>query len=117
MIDSTSASISALTAFQTKLDTTSNNIANVLTNGYKKDRVILQEGESGGVKAIVDHVDTQNMPGEAVASNKNLENELPNVDLAEEMTNLMITQKAYNANLKGLKVHDEMLGAILDFLA
>ncbi|MBU0728243.1 MAG: flagellar hook protein FlgE [Proteobacteria bacterium] len=40
--------------------------------------------------------------------------EQSNVELAEELPNLMITKRSFQANLKVLKAEDEMLGSLLD---
>jgi flagellar hook protein FlgE len=40
--------------------------------------------------------------------------ETSNVDLAEEIPNLMVTKRAYQANLKTIETQDEMLGSLLD---
>ena len=43
-----------------------------------------------------------------------LEKEISNVDLTEEIPDLMITKRAYQANLKTIETQDEMLGSLLD---
>jgi flagellar basal-body rod protein FlgC len=45
---------------------------------------------------------------------KTVEKETSNVDLAEEIPNLMVTKRAYQANLKTIETQDEMLGSLLD---
>jgi len=40
--------------------------------------------------------------------------EMANVDLAKEMTNLIVDEKAFAANLTTIKAQDEMLGEVLD---
>ena len=38
------------------------------------------------------------------------------VDLAEEIVGTVISQNAYNANLKMVEVQDEMVGTLIDML-
>jgi flagellar basal-body rod protein FlgC len=45
-----------------------------------------------------------------------VEKETSNVNLEEELPDLMITQRTYEANLKVLQTQDKMLGATLDIL-
>ena len=42
--------------------------------------------------------------------------EQSNVDLGEELTQTMVAQRGYEANLKALKAQDDTLGSALDIL-
>jgi flagellar basal-body rod protein FlgC len=42
--------------------------------------------------------------------------ETSNVDLAEEIPNLMIAQRGYEANLKTIQTQEEVLGSLLDIV-
>ena len=117
MINSTGDSLSALSAFQKKMDVTADNVANVLTDGFKKSRVTLEEGNSGGVTAVVDRVETQGVVKETTQGDEIVEVESSNVDLAEEMTEMIPTKAAYSANLTTLKAQEEMVGALLDIFS
>jgi flagellar hook protein FlgE len=46
-----------------------------------------------------------------------IERELSNVELEEEMTQLIMTQRCYEANLKAAKTKDEMLGTLVDIMS
>ena len=116
MIDSVSTALSALTAFQKKMDVTANNIANVKTDGFKKSRVSMEEGPQGGVRARIQQIDTPGVPKEAFEDGDIVEVESSNVDLAEELTEMIPTEKAYGANLKTLRTSDQMLGSLLDII-
>lgn len=117
MIETMNNSISALTAFQKKMNSTANNIANVKTDGYKKSRVLFQERLNGGVDAEVERVDDRvtltARPTESSAESA----EPSDVDLAEEIPQLMMAKAGYSANLKTFKAQDEMLGSLLDVMA
>ena len=45
-----------------------------------------------------------------------VEKETSNVDLAEEFPQMMVTQHAYEANMKVLQAQDKMLGTTLDIV-
>lgn len=116
MISAMSNAVAALKAFDKKMAVTTNNIANWQTEGFKKSRADLKEGEAGAVTVDISVVDT---PGPIVAVEENngiVEKELSNVDLAEEIPQTIIAQTGFEANLKMLKTEDEMMGSLLDII-
>jgi len=117
MIGSMQSSVSALYAFQKKMNSTAHNIANVNTDGYQKSRVLFQESRNGGVEAEVDRVQDNVTLSDRPVEN-NTETAAPsNVDLSEELPELMISKAGYTANLKAVQTQDEMLGSLLDVMA
>jgi flagellar basal-body rod protein FlgC len=46
-----------------------------------------------------------------------VEKETSNVNLEEELPDLMVTQRTYEANLKVLQTRDKMLGSMLDIIS
>ena len=116
MISATSDSISALNAFQKKMNVTADNVANVLTDDFKKSRVTFQEKSPGGVKAIVDRVETQGIPKETMQNDEVVTVQSSNVDLSEELTDMISATAAYDANIATVKTQEEMVGALLDIL-
>ncbi len=119
MLSAISSALSGLLAFAKKTNVTSNNLANTLTDDFKKSRVTMKEGSAGGVDAVVEKVNTPGYPiPEAVRQDNNITaKESSNVDIAEEMTNLILTEKGYKANLKTIKAADENLGTLLNIKA
>lgn len=114
MIPALDAAATALQVYGKKIQTTANNIANLNTEGFKKSRVILQEGHPGGVTASIQRIDT---PGAPIAYPENSTiSESSNVDLNEEMVNLMTSKHAFQANLKILKAEGERIGFLLDIM-
>lgn len=116
MISGLSTAITAINAFDKKMAVISNNVANSQTDGFKKSRADLKEGDAGGVTVDISVVDT---PGPVIAVEENggiTEKEMSNVDLAEEIPQTLMTQTGFEANLKVLKTQDEMLGSLLDIL-
>ena len=107
-------SVSALQAHARKLGVTANNIANVISEGYKKYRASMEEGPHGGVIVNITRVDTPGYPYEVIENGQPVEKEMSNVDLTEEIPNLMIAQRGYEANLKTIQTQNKMLGSLLD---
>ena len=114
MIHTTNNTLSSLSAFEKKIDVTANNIANVLTDEFKKSRVTMQEGEPEGVKAVIDRVEIQGFPKESIIDGDTVTVESSNVDLSEELPEMIIARSAHGANLKALKSYNDMMGSLLD---
>lgn len=111
------SALSALKAFSTRVQSNSNNVANSLTDGFKKTRVTLSSLESGGVQAQVEKINT---PGSVVyqeTSDGQKEVELSNVDIGQEFPEMNINSNLYKANLKTIQVADEMAGSLLKLKA
>ena len=106
--------LSALRAIQVKTQTTANNVANINTDEFKRSRVTLVEGSPEGVNVTIRKIET---PGPQVYEQTPRGTELiekSNVDLTEEIPNMMLSRRAYQANIKTIQVEDEMLGMLLD---
>ena len=116
MISAVNSTVSALQAYKTQMDVTSNNVANVNTDGFKKSTASLKEGRNGDVQVDVKRVDTPGHRYQELADDRMVEKETSNVDLAEEFPQMMVTQRAYEANMKVLQTQDKMLGTTLDIL-
>ena len=114
MISALNSTVSALRAFVTKLGVTADNIANVNTDGFKKNRATLHEDQNGGVRVEISRDESPGFRYDVIQNGEVLEKETSNVDLTEEIPDLMITKRAYQANLKTLETQDEMLGSLLD---
>jgi flagellar hook protein FlgE len=117
MIYAMNNSLSAMSAFRKKMDVTANNIANALTDEFKKSRVTMEEGHPNGVNAVIDRVETQGFPKESISDGESVTDETSNVDLNEELPEMVITQTAYSANLKTLKAQNDMMGTLLDIFS
>ena len=117
MISGLSSTLSALQAHDRKMAVNANNIANVNTNGFKRDRAVLAEGRPGDVRVTL-HTDTSPAPQDPLAPDApGVAKELSNVDLADEITGMIPTEIGYKANLKTIRTRDEMIGTLLDTLA
>ena len=109
-------STAALRAFETKMEVTANNIANLNSDGFKKSRVELKEGPNGNVQVDVDRIDTPGHSVFSVEGGQETQRELSNVDLSEEITEAVVTDLGYGANLEAVKAQNDMLGTVLDIL-
>ncbi|MBL0713171.1 MAG: hypothetical protein JJV98_05675, partial [Desulfosarcina sp.] len=99
------------------LGVTADNVANVNTNGFKRNRAVLHEGPAGDVRVNVSK-DMSPVPDDPLAPDvPGVEKELSNVDLADEMTDMIPTTIGYKVNLKVIRARDEMIGNLLDTLA
>ena len=116
MIPSLNSTLSALQAYKKSMGVTANNIANVNTDEFKKSRATMKEGVNGSVEVEIDKVITSGHRYQVLEGNQMVEKETSNVNLEEELPDLMITQRTYEANLKVLQTKDKMLGATLDIL-
>ena len=116
MIPSVNSAISALQAYKSKLRVTANNIANVNTDEFKKSRTTLEEGTNGGVQVNIHRVNTPGFRYKAFEGDQLAEKESSNVNLEEEIPEMMVTQRTYEANLKVLQTQNKMLGSVLDIM-
>ena len=111
MISGFLSSISGMLRASRRIDATAHNIANVQTPGFEP----LRTDSEGNVRPA------ETVPGETVPQQESFEpfknSGLPvpsEVDLTVEMTNLMINQRAFEANAAALKMQDETLGDLFD---
>ena len=108
--------LSGLAANSRRLDVIGNNIANVNTGEFKKSKATMQEGVNGNVEVAVNKVDTPGHRYQELEADQMVAKETSNVNLEEEIPDLMVTQRTYEANLKALQTRDKMLGTTLDIM-
>ncbi len=116
MIAGAHSALSGLQVFTKKIEKTAHNVANLNTEGFKKDRVIVSSQSPQGVQATLEQVQT----GALRTASTNQENALTepsNVDLVEEIPDLLLSQQAYTANLATLKTTNQMMQSLLDITA
>ena len=75
------------------------------------------EGVNGGVEVDVEKVNTPGHRYQELQGDQMVEKETSNVNLEEELPDLMVTQRTYEANLKVLQTRDKMLGSMLDIIS
>lgn len=113
MISGISSTLCGLSAFTRTLSNAAGNIANVNTDGYKKTTATIVEDRNGLPGVSVERRDT---PGPMIQETDSTLRELSNVELAEEFPRMMISQRGYEANIKALKVEDQIIGSLLDIM-
>jgi len=113
MVSGINSSLAALFTFGNKLANTAGNVANVNTDGYKK-RVANIKDDSANQPQL--DVSTSNEPGALIQVDGALR-ETSNVDLGEELPQLIVSQRGYEANIKALEAQDGMLKSTIDILA
>jgi flagellar basal-body rod protein FlgC len=116
MIPLVNSTISALQAHKTRLGVTADNIANINTDEFKKSRASLKEGARGDVQVDINRINTPGRLHQEIEGDQLVERESSNVNLEEEVPEMMVTQRSYEANLKVLQTQDNMLGSLLDIL-
>ena len=116
MISSTKNTLSALNAFEKKMNVIANNVANVETEEFKKSRAALVEGPENSVRIEVTQPEDPGPTVVQVTDGQIEKKEMSNVDLAEEIPQSIIAQRGYEANLATLRTYDEMLNSILDIV-
>ncbi len=116
MISGINSSVSALQAFSTQMSVSSNNVANALSDDFKKSRAINTEGENNQVETTITKINT---PGPLVDDPKSTTGELKelsNTDIAEELVNQVAIDHGFKANAKVIKNYDETIGTLIDML-
>jgi flagellar basal body rod protein FlgG len=111
MISGLSASASGLWIFVRKLENAARNIANSRAGGYISKKAAIVEDEVGLPKLNITVDDTA---GASFQDADGVVRETSNVELIGEVTDLLISKKGYEANLKSIKIKDEMIDSLLD---
>ena len=115
MTSAFNVALTALKAFDIKMDVNANNIANVNTDNFKKSRVDLQEASSGGVQVTIEQVNT---PGVSLGTNEKTgeERQSSNVTLEEEFVDQIVTRYAFESNVLSVKTADEIQKTLMDII-
>ena len=102
-MDGIAASLSGVRTAALSVAVTGNNVANVNTPEFRARRLEQQDQAQGGVRPSgLRESQEATVPGGS------------NVDLATEAVALKTDSLSYAANLKFLKVQDDLLGSVLD---
>ena len=117
MLSALYSAAQGLSAMQKKADVTANNVANINTDGFKKYRATVQEDKNGGPQVIVDRVDIGGYTVREETDQGPVDRELSNVDAGEEMVDLMVTERGFEADVKTLQTADEMMKSLVDIKA
>ncbi|MFA5906196.1 MAG: flagellar basal body rod C-terminal domain-containing protein [Desulfobacula sp.] len=116
MITSVNSNISALQAFSKQIGVSANNVANALSDNFKKSSAVNTEGENGQVQTTITKVNTPGPLVDDPLSTTGELKELSNTDIAEEMVNQIIASQGYKANTKVIKTYEETIGSLIDLI-
>ena len=94
-----SISLSGMTAAQARLQSSANNVANSLTDGFKRQQVSQQTTAQGGVSTTISQ---QNQAGPA---------------LEQDMVQQLEAKNSFLANLAVFKRGEQMMGSLLNIQA
>mgnify|MGYP003704828237 CR=1 FL=1 len=96
MLSVSSISLSGMNAAQARLDAAGHNVANLLTDGFKRERVAQATTPEGGVSTSLSQVSETGSALEA------------------DMVDQLQASSSYLANLAVFRTSDRMIGALLD---
>ena len=136
MMNAMLSSASGLRVHKTKMDVIANNIANVNTNGFQSSSVGLTESFSQtmqqarsaadnnagtnpmqvGSGVSVGSITRNPMQGAQRVVDGTVET-MSNTDLAMEITSMIVTQRAFEANARAIPVADSMLEELTNLRA
>lgn len=131
MISPINSALSGLSAASKRLSVSANNIANINSTQTIKDGQVINKPyvaqkveqislSGGGVQVKIKDVDpasTQVYNPEDPAADENGFVAFPNVSLENEIINQKLATYDYKANLRTLKVQDELEQSLLDILS
>ena len=111
MTSASQIALKGLRADQIRQTTSAHNVANQITDGFAKQRVIQNEQISGGVQSFVDKLDLS-----IEAQQISLETDGPqnNVDLTDEMVSQIETKMSYQQNAQVIRTQNQMDQTLLD---
>jgi flagellar basal-body rod protein FlgC len=137
LFDALDISASGLIAERTRMDVTSQNLANAQSSGYKRQDVVLREAGGGFAnvlgKAIGASGDSRRGVEVAEVTTDQAEQRrvydpghpdadaqgyvrLPNVNAVSEMTDLISASRAYEANVTAMNTAKQMFSKTLELL-
>ena len=114
MLSALYSAVQGLAAMQKKTEVTAHNVANINTDGFKKYRATVHEDKNGNPEVVVDRVELSGYKVREETDQGPVDRELSNVDPAEEMVDLMVAERGFEANVKTLQATDEMLKNLVD---
>ena len=120
MLSPIGSALSGLSAASTRVSVAADNIANQFSKDYVPKQVTQVSLQTGGTQARVLDVTPATTPvfnPSDPEANADGTVSFPNVDLATELVNLTIASYDYKANLKSIKVANELHKSLLDIFS
>lgn len=115
MVDPAKTALSAMRAFGCRLATTAHNLANMNTEGFEADRVVMKTASPAGVTAEVHRSHRSEIMSDTGQGSGS--REASNVDVGREMGTVVTAGQGYKANLRTLQTWEEMTRSVIDLLA
>ena len=137
LFDALDISASGLIAERTRMDVTSQNLANAQSSGYKRQDVVLRESGGGFANVLGQAIGASGDSGRgvevaAVTTDQSEQRRvydpghpdadaqgyvlMPNVNTVTEMTDLIGASRAYEANVTAMQTTKSMFARTLDIL-
>ncbi len=109
------SALSGVQAGSRLLSGSAHNIANALTDDFKRTETTFQESSAGGV--VVSLTQDQR-PGLQVSTGDDPQSdrEGSNVNLAEELVDALAATRIIEANLASIRAQDDAIGSLLDLV-
>ncbi len=114
MISASNSALSGIQAGLKRQEVSAHNVANLSTEGFKKETVMQNEGSTGGV---VVHIEKSTTPGPQLPQADGSSSEGSNVNDAEEAVNQNIAAATLGANLAALEAIQQAEKSIIDLFA
>jgi flagellar basal-body rod protein FlgC len=111
-----SIAASGLQAQSTRLHSSSHNVANLITDDFRPQRVDLQARAGGGVQATVSSSEERGSLRYDLETGELL-GEYSGTDLAHEALTQISASRSYEANLAVIRSEKDRLATLLDILA
>ena len=108
--------LSGVLAFSRKIAVSAHNLANVNTDGFKKQRAVLEEAAPQGVRVRVETIEAAGPRTLELTEAGETLVEKSNVDIGEQTASLLLARRFYEASLKAIETENERLGTLLDVL-
>ncbi len=116
MVTSIQSNVSALQAFSKQMSVSANNVANSLSDDFKKSRALNVEGENGQVETVITKINTPGPLVDDPLSETGELKELSNTDIAEELVNQIVIEQGYKANAKVIQTYEDTVGSLIDMI-
>ncbi len=110
------SNVSGLQAFSKQISTSTNNVANALSDDFKASRAINTQGENKQVTSTITRTNTPGPLVEDPLKNDGSLKELSNTDIAEEMVQQISASQGFKANVKAIQTQEETMGSLLDIV-
>ena len=117
MVSSIQSNVSTLQAFSKQIAVSANNLANALSDDFKKSRAINTNKDkiNGQAETTITKINTPGPLVEYPLSTTDELKELPNTDIGEEMVNQIIAY-GYAANTKVIKTYEETIDSLVNMI-